>query len=116
MSKRIGWIGAGVVALVLAPLLVGCEGSGGKRHEVTAAQSDQVLGCQKCYDETIQVRRMHGKGAPYARTQTITRHMCPDCKGDMKTYTEDGRLMIKCTQCAPEGAPCNRCLPPEKGA
>lgn len=117
MKKRMVWIGAGVVALVLAPLLIGCEGTGGKRHHMVADQNgDKVLGCQKCYDETVRVRRSVAGGTKYHRTQVIKKHMCPDCKGNMQTYTEDGKLMIKCASCAPEGVACNRCLPPEDGS
>jgi hypothetical protein len=117
MKRRIIWIGAGAVALVLAPWLVGCEGTGGKGHEMTAAQkADQVLGCQSCYDETIRVRRSHAKGSGFTRNQTIKKHMCPDCNGEMSTYTKDGKLMIKCANCAPEGVACDRCLPPESGS
>jgi hypothetical protein len=116
VRNRIVWIGAGA-ALVLAPLLVGCAGAGGTRHEMAAAQkADHVLGCQKCYDEIVRVRRSSAKGLQWSRYETIRKHMCPDCKGNMKIYTEDGKLMVKCTKCAPEGLPCDRCVPPEKGS
>lgn len=110
MRKSILWIAVGTVGLMLVPLVAGCEGTGGKRHEVAAAQGkDQVLGCQKCYDETIRVRRAWSKGL---RTQIKKQHACSDCKGNMETYTEGDQLMIKCSSCAPEGVACNRCLPP----
>jgi hypothetical protein len=59
---------------------------------------------------------MHGKGTPWTRNETIERHMCPDCKGDMKIYTEDGKLKVQCSKCAPEGVACDRCLPPGHGS
>lgn len=116
MKKHILWIGAGVTALVLSPLLLGCETTRGDRHHhmAYAQAQDHELGCQLCFDETIRARRtLGGKQQWPGRHEVIRQHMCPDCEGDMQIYTQDGVLMIKCSQCAPEGVPCNLCLPPE---
>jgi len=107
-------IGA-LVAAVTVPWLAGCESTGGgRKHQVVAQTGDHVMGCQKCYDEAVRVRRLSSKGP--SRTRIIKKHMCPGCKGEMVSYTEDGTAMIKCASCAPEGVPCDRCLPPKSGS
>lgn len=125
MKRRVVWIGAGVAALVLGPMLVGCEGTGGKRHVMAGAQqADLVLGCQKCYSATIDARRSSLGATIDARRRSVKpggplttrKHMCPDCKGEMRIYTEGETPMIQCTTCVPEGVACNRCLPPEEGS
>ena len=72
-----------------------------------------VMGCKMCYDEAKTVRREFAKGSQWSQNQVIKKHMCPDCKVDMSTYMEDGKPMIKCAKCAPEGVACDKCKPPK---
>lgn len=109
-------IGA-LVAAVTMLWLAGCASTGGGgKHQVVSQSDDYVIGCQKCYDEAVRVRRASANGQKWRRFQTIKKHMCPGCKGEMVSYTEDGTPMIKCEGCTPEGVPCDRCLPPKSGA
>lgn len=116
--KRIAVLAVGVlVAAVTVPWIMGCESTGrGGKHRVVAQTGDHAMGCQKCYDEAVRVRRASHKGLQWKRTQIIKKHMCPGCKSEMVSYTEDGTPMIKCTGCTPEGVPCDRCLPPRSGS
>ncbi len=82
-------------------------------HRVAEGQS---LQCQLCYDESMQILRDYGgpKGNPLGnRFATIRKHECPDCRTQVKFYSQAGRPMIKCARCAPAGLPCDRCLPPQ---
>jgi len=94
--------------------LTGCEttAAGGK-HKTMAQAADHPMMCQKCYDEAVRVRK---PGTKWRRTQVIKKHMCPDCKAEMTTYTKDGKAMIKCASCAPEGVACDKCMPPKKSS
>lgn len=80
-------------------------------HNVAPAERGHRLGCQLCYDEMVRVLT----GSPkHRRYKTIMRHRCADCTTDVAFYVgDDGKLMIRCARCAPEGMPCDRCLPPE---
>ena len=69
--------------------------------------------CQLCYEE---VRRVRTVGSKYAGSKTIKKHMCPDCSADVTLLTVDGKLIVKCERCAPEGVACDVCLPPPPGA
>ena len=81
-----------------------------------SAGDAKMIGCKLCYDRTVTVRRMHPKGSGLARRKRVVKHMCPDCKVDSEIYTEDGKLMMKCAKCAPEGIACDKCLPPASGS
>lgn len=95
-------------------LFVGCEGAKSVgAHEMTAQTADHPMGCQKCYDQVRQVVTSHSKGAPWPKAKVFKRHACPECRGDMTIYAEDGKPMIKCPKCAPQGIACDRCLAPE---
>lgn len=98
-------------------LLAGCQSTGaGHKHEMAAkVEADYPVGCQKCYDEVKRIRKASAKGQQWNRNQLIKKHMCPDCKVEMSTYTKDGMPMLKCAKCAPEGVACDRCLPPKQG-
>lgn len=79
-------------------------------HSVAPPESGHRLGCQLCYDETVRGLT----GSPkHRRYKTIMRHRCAECTTDVAFHVDDdGKLMIRCARCAPEGMPCDRCLPP----
>lgn len=79
-------------------------------HAVTPAGGGHHLGCRLCYDEMVRVVR----GPPkYRRNKFIKRHRCADCMTEVAFYADnDGRVTIRCARCAPEGKPCDQCLPP----
>ncbi len=80
-------------------------------HTVVAANEGQRLSCQLCYDEVVRVLT----GPPkHRRYKTVQRHRCVECTTEVAFYVgNDGKLMIRCARCAPDGMPCDRCLPPE---
>ncbi len=102
----------GILILAACPFtLVACTKPEPKVvHDVVPAGGGQRLGCRLCYDETVRVLT----GAPkYRRYKTIQRHRCEECKTDVAFYDgDDGKLMIRCARCAPDGVQCDRCLPP----
>lgn len=113
--------GFSFVACVFASIgfafvLTGCDGAkSAAGHEVAVQTADHRMGCQKCYDEVRQVLTSHSKGAAWPKAKVFKRHACPECRGDMTIYAEDGKPMIKCPKCAPQGIACDRCLAPEAG-
>ena len=67
------------------------------------------------HDEVVAVRTEYAKGGNWSHTAAATKHQCPDCKASMEFYEKDGKLMVKCSKCAPAGMACDKCLPPKKG-
>lgn len=89
----------------------GCGPSDRKPIHEMAEHSDGVaISCQRCYDLAVRVSR----GPPKLRRyKTVERHACPDCASDAVIYEgPSGKAIIRCEGCAPEGVPCDRCLPP----
>lgn len=110
-----------LTAVILATLAAWASGCTNPRHShpdggVRPAEG-QPLQCQLCYDETVRVRKSyaHPKGAT-RQYVTIKKHRCPDCQTDVEFYAQDGKTMIKCARCAPDGLPCDQCLPPKSGS
>lgn len=99
-----------VVALFAAGILV--AGCANPEHQMASDKSGVKIACQKCYDAVVAERQQ----APRSDTQfdvTVRKHMCPDCKNEVSVYRQGGMLKIKCAKCAPEGVPCDKCLPPD---
>ncbi len=69
------------------------------------------MSCSKCYDFAVRVLT----GPPKHRRYKIeVRHACADCASEAVIFAaEDGRLMIRCAGCVPDGVACDRCLPPQ---
>jgi len=98
-----------ITALVFFGLaLAACQ----KQHTMTKPEPGSTAICAKCY-EHIQKWRKPGGPHGLGTNRTIATHMCEDCKSEVSIYSEDSVLMVKCAKCAPEGLPCDRCLPPE---
>ncbi len=114
--KALSVILLAAILVCLLPCGVGCA-TNPPAHEVAAAQprDGQPLACRLCYDETVKVLKTRWPKAQHqgGQYQLIKRHQCPDCGHDVEFYTQDGRPMIKCARCAPDGLPCDRCLPPK---
>lgn len=99
--------------LVVSPALAwlvtlgGCQSD---KHTMTDSGEGKSIVCRLCYDE-IQVVRSEFDENP-GPTTIIKKHQCADCNTEMSIYNENGVLMVKCANCAPEGMSCDRCLPP----
>lgn len=100
-----------LASAMFVPALAGCESTGG--HKMSEGNGDHVIVCKMCYDEAKTIRQEYAKGAQWSSNQVIKKHMCPDCQVEMTTYTQDGKPMIKCAKCAPEGMACDKCSPPK---
>lgn len=91
-------------------LATGCKHA---HHQMGDPGRAQTMQCRLCYDESSQTLHLvrNSKSASY-RNEEIRRHQCPDCKTEVVSYMQDGTPMIRCAKCAPDGLPCDRCLPP----
>lgn len=101
---------AGIVTIAL----IGFQGTGCEQpeHRMAQPKPDTKIMCQKCYDVVSTERhRPPRSGTPW--NVVIRTHQCTDCKNEMSIYRENGVLIVKCPQCAPQGLPCDRCLPPD---
>lgn len=104
----------GILALAIIVLIAGgCSNPDRKPiHEMAEQPEGVTLSCQRCYDLVARVLTAPPK---HRRYKTVERHACSDCASEAVIYDDpDGRPMIRCTQCAPAGVPCDRCLPPTK--
>ena len=96
--------------LAVAALGIGCQSQG---HMLKEPQAGMTTVCKVCYDEAVNVHAPYGpRWGAYTDDLAVKRHRCRDCGTDMVIYVEDGRPMIKCARCAPEGVACDECLPP----
>ncbi len=82
------------------------------KHRMRTRSTGTTINCRECYDEVRVIR--HGGRMPYERTVYL--HKCSGCKSDMSIYMENETMMVKCKGCAPEGMPCDQCLPPDADA
>lgn len=85
----------------------------GDMSEAHGSPEANVMGCRLCYNEVKTVMERL-KGPNLGTPRTVKIHKCPDCRAEMKIYVnDDGVAMVKCPKCAPEGMPCDKCLPPK---
>lgn len=90
---------------------VSCAG----HHEMKHAAPGTTPVCRECYEQALRVwdtGRYSGKRwhqVPQSRVRV--EHQCASCKATMAVHTEDGQWTIHCPTCAPEGVPCDRCMP-----
>lgn len=104
---RICWLSTFAVFGTIAVVLPGCRSA---RHRMAETPTGMRIACRLCYDEMKRVSRgAIGKQKRGWRT----RHACEGCNAESSIYWEDGVVKMKCPECAPEGIPCDRCLPPE---
>lgn len=78
------------------------------KHRMNDAHHGTAMNCRECYDE-VRVIREAGR---IPHEQNVYVHKCPGCKSDMSMYMENGTMMVKCKGCAPDGMPCDQCMPP----
>ncbi|MGD9789181.1 MAG: hypothetical protein AB7Q00_07130 [Phycisphaerales bacterium] len=93
-----------------ALLLSACQSD---KHTMVEPKPGTRVVCKECYDEVAKVRRRSGHRGP-SYTQNVAVHQCESCKSEMTIYSENGVLMVRCPVCAPEGVPCDKCLPPKE--
>lgn len=98
-----------MTAIALSGLgLVGCRAD---PHTMTGPRPGMTNLCRECYDEVTIVR----SNGPRARghNQVMRTHHCKQCKSEVSIYEQEGVLMVRCAGCAPDGAPCDRCVAPK---
>lgn len=98
------------LSLVVLPFLIALTACQSDKHTMVVPKPGEVVVCSKCYDEIAKVKRRIGHRGP-VRTENVSVHQCPECNTEMSIYSENGVLMVKCAACAPEGVPCDMCLP-----
>ena len=108
--------GIALVCLALGTYVVGsaCQLS----HRMRTESEGEHAICRLCYDKAVEVwtssSDLYSGRFGYApKLHIYQEHQCSDCRTTAVIYTADGRWMIKCPLCAPEGVPCDRCLPSE---
>lgn len=100
-----------VAVLVSGVWIGGCAAPGERRaHPVVSQPAGHPMQCRMCYDVAVRVRTGPAKNRRY---KVVQKHQCLDCNTQVLVSTEGGELKIKCARCAPEGVPCDRCLPPD---
>jgi len=94
--------------------LTGCESAKPTSGHVMAPASDKhVVACQKCYDMAVYYQQQAGDPGHHGHSLKSEKHMCEGCKGEVTTYMQDGKPMIKCPGCAPKGMACDKCASPK---
>ncbi len=101
-----------VALLAIATSVLGGCAAG---HPMSTGSEAKVTVCRECYDEAVRVWDKGGYTSArwlYAPSQRVhVEHQCAACKATMVVHTENGRWMIKCPGCAPDGVACDKCLP-----
>lgn len=104
----------GVVLLAgAAVVLGGCASS----HKMRVGSETNASVCRECYDQAVKtwdhsVYGYAGRRWGYVpSTRVYVEHLCASCNSTMVVHTDDGHWTIKCPTCAPEGVPCDKCLP-----
>lgn len=104
----------GVVLLTGAALVLGsCAGA----HKMREGSGAEASVCRECYDQAVRTWDQSVYGYAGGRwgyvpsTRVYAEHHCASCNSTMVVHTDDGRWTIQCPTCAPEGVPCDKCLP-----
>lgn len=106
-----------VVAAIAFSMGVICGGCASEHRMRTGSGEAKVTVCRECYDQAVSVwtRSSTGYGGKIWRHVPSERvrveHQCDSCKSTMVVHTDDGRWTLKCPTCAPEGIPCDKCMP-----
>lgn len=99
-----------VAGLIIGVWIGGCAAPERQAHPLASQPVGHPMQCRMCYDIAVRVLT----GPPkHKRYKVVQRHQCSDCRTNVIVYTEAGEMKIKCSRCAPEGVPCDRCLPPD---
>ena len=101
-----------ILSATAISLFTGCA----THHTMRGANDGSTVSiCRDCYDEAVRVWESgHYAGGRwiYAPTQHVrVEHHCASCKSTMVVQTADGRWTLTCPGCAPEGVPCDKCMP-----
>jgi hypothetical protein len=82
-------------------LVAGCQASGGRSSEATAAPpSTQAVTCDKCKVTYVQVPAVATKGAPgLVGYRSVRHHECPDCKSAAANFFATGKFQHTCKTC-----------------
>lgn len=103
------------VTMTIAVALLGVLGGCATDHKMRDGSEAKVTVCRECYDQAVRVwdtGRYAGARWIHAPSQRVrVEHQCASCKSKMVVHTEDGRWTIRCPTCAPDGVPCDKCLP-----
>ena len=88
--------------------VVGCECCNPCKTQAKApcATAYHPVACRVCYNRAVQARTACSRdGGTCPRVET----WCPTCKCQMVTYSKNGKAMMVCPKCAPQGVECDRC-------
>lgn len=66
--------------------------------------------CAECRDLAVQELKVHRSGRHFQSGSRLPRvHVCSCCKVEVAIYEVDGKPMLRCPKCAPEGIECAAC-------
>ncbi len=66
--------------------------------------------CAECRDLAVQHLQVHRSGRHFLADSRLPRvHACSCCKVEVVFYEVDGKPMLKCPKCAPQGVACADC-------
>ena len=103
------------VNMTIAIALLAVWGGCATDHRMRGASEPKMTVCRECYDEAVRVwdtnRYVGARWSHAPSWRPRGENQCAYCKATMVVHTEDGRWTIQCPTCAPEGVPCDRCLP-----
>lgn len=98
MNNVLPWFRLTALSLLL---LVGCAGAPSPRCAPE---------CVECRDFAVQELKVHRSGRHFQSETRLPRvHTCSCCKVEVTLYEQDGKPMLRCPKCAPEGVECAAC-------
>ena len=98
MNNATSWFRLTMLALLL---FAGCAGA----PLPTCAPE-----CVECRDLAVQELKVHRTGRHFQSGSRLPRvHACSCCKVEVSIYEVDGKPMLRCPKCAPEGVECAAC-------
>jgi hypothetical protein len=102
---------AGLLGGIVA-VLAGCSHknkNGPKESAMVTGEPVQEIYCKKCFEEVKKARKAHSKGSQWSSGQVVRQQACPDCQSEMTIEMVEGKLVMKCAKCAPDGVYCDQC-------
>lgn len=106
---------AGALLTGAMGLVAGCTRS----HRMRAVGETGPTVCRECCEQAVRVwgRSVYGyaggRWSCVPSTRVHAERRCASCDSTTVVHADDGRWAIACPACAPEGVPCDKCLPGE---
>lgn len=86
---------------ILLAMFAGCAGAPAVRC---------VPECSECREVAVQELKVHRTGRHFQSGSRLPRvHACSCCQVEIAIYEVDGKPMLRCPKCAPEGVECAVC-------